>query len=144
MNKRRFVAPVLRKLSREHDAIKICHVACCLATTLTNIAGSQVLPSSTGMVLVFLGVSKCRQKLFLPQWSHLWCYTTADKMLHESLVVMYQNILHHAKNVHRRVREKFKPMLTPVYWREKKKRKEKIHSAREHNINNLGNKWYLR
>lgn len=41
MKKRRFVAPVLRKLSREYDVMKIRHVACFLATVLTNIAGSH-------------------------------------------------------------------------------------------------------
>ncbi len=54
------------------------------------------------------------------RWSYLWCDITADKMLHESFIVMYQHVLHHTKNVHRRVRKKFKPVLTPIYWHEKK------------------------
>ncbi len=47
-------------------------------------------------------------------------------MLHESFIVMNQHILHHTKNVHRRVRKKFKPVLTPICWHEKKKRQFKV------------------
>ena len=40
------------------------------------------------IVLVPVTVRGFKQKLVV-QWSHLWCDITADKMLHQSLVMMY-------------------------------------------------------
>lgn len=50
---------------------------------------------------------------------HLGGDATVHQVLQQLLVMMSQNILHHAQDIQRWVGKVLEPMLTPIYWTHK-------------------------